>query len=136
MEARSLIAALLVGAGALAILAGGLLTASSPVPAGLANGGGQVASAAGAAPAGRGAGLALFVGKGCATCHPHAALPGVRSLQVGPELTRYRGDAAFLRRWLANPATVRPGTMMPVLPLDAWEIEALVALLAAPDADR
>lgn len=68
-------------------------------------------------------GQALFVAKGCASCHD-------RGLNGAPNLTVYKPDAAFLRRWLADPAAVRPDTLMPDLPLSDAEIDALIAYLA------
>lgn len=74
-------------------------------------------------------GRALFVAKGCSTCHVHAAVTEIRSYRIGPELTDRRLDPAFLRAWLANPAAVRPGTQMPNLQLQPQEIEALIAFI-------
>lgn len=77
-------------------------------------------------------GKALFLAKGCVTCHHHAAVAGSGALGEGvPDLTAHRWDAAYLRRWLANPAAVRPGTAMPTLDLQPEEIEALIAFLSA-----
>lgn len=77
-------------------------------------------------------GRALFANKGCGTCHTNQRAPGHESLNVGPDLTLYRNDAAFLQRWLTDPASVRPGTQMPRLGLSDQEIEDLVAFLNEP----
>lgn len=75
-------------------------------------------------------GKALFLNRGCGTCHYHGALGEVEgSIGVGPNLTVYHGDEAFLREWLRNPAAVRPGTEMPTIGLAEDEIDALVAFL-------
>ena len=81
------------------------------------------------------AGKALFAAKGCATCHVNqraGIAPGGCCQGVGPDLSNYRNDPAFLRRWLADPAAVRPATQMPNLNLSPTEIEALVAFLNEP----
>lgn len=73
-------------------------------------------------------GAALFRAKGCVSCHRHAAVDDAWGT-AGPELTAYEADAAFLRRWLRDPAAVRPNTLMPNLALAEAEIEALIAFL-------
>ena len=83
---------------------------------------------AGAKPTLAAQGAALFQAKGCVGCHSHAAVAGT-SAGIGPNLTHYEGDASFLRRWLADPAAVRPNTRMPNLELEPAEIEALIAFL-------
>ncbi len=79
----------------------------------------------------------LFVAKGCMSCHRHDdANPSSPTSYFGdgsaPILTDYSNDPAFLRQWLADPAAIRPGTVMPDLELDEAEIEALIAFLNAP----
>ncbi|HET7009372.1 MAG TPA: c-type cytochrome [Anaerolineales bacterium] len=76
-------------------------------------------------------GADLFIAKGCISCHLNAEFAAGELLggSIGPDLTLYSGDAEFLRKWLANPEAVRPGTGMPDLDLDAEEIEALIAFL-------
>ena len=76
-------------------------------------------------------GEALFRTKGCVTCH---ALGGMErghdwDASIGPDLTNYSNDPAFLRRWLAEPSAVRADAKMPDLELAAPEIEALIAFL-------
>ena len=90
-------------------------------------------------------GRALFQAKGCTTCHRHAGLSiervetrGRADLTLGqalgaPDLTHYQPDAAFVRRWLRDPAAVRPDTAMPNLHLSDEEIEALLAFLQTND---
>jgi mono/diheme cytochrome c family protein len=76
-------------------------------------------------------GAALFVAKGCVTCHTNGAAPNEAHirLSIGPDLSVYSRDPAFLRVWLANPAQVRGNTEMPDLDLSPDEIEALIAFL-------
>jgi mono/diheme cytochrome c family protein len=82
------------------------------------------------------AGRALFLAKGCTTCHRHQGLDGLGTASasfIGPELTTYQPDADFVRRWLRDPAAIRPGTAMPDLDLSEREITALIAFLGADD---
>ena len=76
-------------------------------------------------------GRALFSAKGCVTCHHHAGVPGsgFASGSDIPDLTTYRWDADYLRRWLKDPSAVKPGTQMPTLGLSDEEIEGLIAFL-------
>ena len=77
-------------------------------------------------------GRALFSAKGCITCHHHAAVAGSGALGEGNlDLTTYRWSDDYLRRWLQDPAAVKPGTLMPNLGLKSDEIEALIAFLSA-----
>lgn len=72
-------------------------------------------------------GAALFRAKGCVVCHRHDALDAIGN--IGPDLTHYEPEPAFLRRWLRDPAAVRPETQMPNLQLQGAEIDALIAFL-------
>lgn len=75
-------------------------------------------------------GRALFLNRGCATCHINSNVGDAsQSIGIGPNLTVYRGDESFLREWLRNPAALRPGTPMPTLGLSEAEIDALSAFL-------
>jgi cytochrome c oxidase subunit II len=77
-------------------------------------------------------GRTLFLAKGCATCHSHVSVSNEAvSFDVGPNLSVSRADPAFLRRWLADPQSVRPNTRMPNLQLKPDEIDALIAFLSA-----
>jgi len=86
-------------------------------------------------------GKALFVNKGCSTCHNHAVtnseVPGTgMAYSVGaPDLTEHapRLDSAYLHQWLTDPASFRPSTVMPDLDLTQNEIDDLVAFLQPRD---
>lgn len=128
MPRRAFVSFTLCGVAALALLALAALTvfplaSHASVPAGTAT------------PALEG--KALFLAKGCATCHQHAAVPESNRASVGPNLTHYTNSSDFLRRWLADPQAVRPQTapalgpsgVMPNLHLSPDEIEALIVFL-------
>jgi len=93
-----------------------------------------------AAPAGDAAqGLQAFFAGGCVACHTIQGLsPGV----LGPDLTHFGSrktlaagllpnTSEHLARWLANPPAVKPGALMPKLPLSEAQIAALVAYLGS-----
>lgn len=84
-----------------------------------------------AAPSALDQGAALFVAKGCIVCHVNTdtAQSESTSHSIGPDLTHYSNDPAFLSRWLDKPAAVRPATTMPDLGLSADEIDALITFL-------
>lgn len=75
-------------------------------------------------------GRALFMAKGCNSCHLHAQASNVWSTEMGPNLTDYQNSAAYLHRWLKDPQSIKPNTEMPNLALKADEIDALAAFLA------
>lgn len=76
----------------------------------------------------------LFLAKGCVMCHERAdvrrELGNFSGVNIGPDLTTVQRDADYLRRWLKDPAAVKPGTEMPTLGLKPDEIEALIAFLS------
>jgi len=88
--------------------------------------------------AGAGAGLQLFLSKGCANCHD---IRGTAArAHVGPDLTHVGSratlaagtipnDRAHLTAWLRDPQQLKPGAKMPRLPLSAHDIATLVAYL-------
>ncbi len=77
-----------------------------------------------------------FQGKGCTGCH---RIDGQGPPGPGPDLshiggTPYDGLAntpEFLERWLADPPALKPGTLMPKLPLNQAERDSLVQFLEA-----
>lgn len=83
------------------------------------------------------AGKALFVAKGCVTCHRHAEV-GYSGFQaaVGPDLTRAGRPGSpvppsrdYLRAWLKDPPAIRRGTQMPNLGLTDQEVDDLLTFL-------
>jgi cytochrome c2 len=78
----------------------------------------------------------LFVAKGCALCHAHAAITqsGEFKFAYGadsaPDLTNRPLDSQYLRLWLRDPKAMKPNTLMPNLSLKESEVEALSAFLA------
>lgn len=77
-----------------------------------------------------------FRAKGCAGCH---MVDGQGAAGPGPDLSHIGStpydampnDSAFLARWLADPPAVKPGTLMPKLPLSQAELDSLVQYLLA-----
>lgn len=74
-------------------------------------------------------GRALFMAKGCNSCHLHDEALNAWSTEIGPNLTAYQKTTAYLRVWLKDPKAIKPTTEMPNLELKADEIEALAAFL-------
>lgn len=76
-------------------------------------------------------GAHLFVAKGCGTCHVNSRIDSdnVHSLFPQPDLSNYNASAEFLKLWLKDPKSVRPGTTMPDPHLGDEEINALTTFL-------
>lgn len=84
------------------------------------------------------AGYALFVGAQCASCHAIGGSPA--GATVGPDLTHLASrptiaagtlpmTPANLKRWIADPQGVKPGTNMPRIRMTELQLEALTAYL-------
>jgi cytochrome c oxidase subunit 2 len=84
-------------------------------------------------------GKQLFTTLACAGCHTVQGLTGGK---VGPELTHEASkktpiagvagmdvNEANLKKWIANPPGVKPGTLMPNLGLDSATIDSLVQFI-------
>ncbi len=77
-----------------------------------------------------------FQAKGCSGCH---RIDGQGPPGPGPDLSHIGGTPydglpntpEFLQRWLENPPALKPGTLMPKLPLDQAERDSLVRFLEA-----
>jgi cytochrome c1 len=104
----------------------------------------------GAPPAAAGAGLEpgspaaegamIIASKPCVGCHTIPGVPGANG-QVGPNLagvasrTKIAGGAVpnngpdDLKKWISNPPALKPGTIMPVVPLTDDELTKIVAFL-------
>lgn len=74
-------------------------------------------------------GRALFMAKGCNTCHLHDEALNTWSTESGPNLTDYQNTTDYLRVWLKDPQATKPNTEMPNLMLKENEIEVLAAFL-------
>lgn len=88
------------------------------------------------------AGAAVFTSSACALCH---TIRGTTAAGVlGPDLTHLadrraiaggilpntRGDLAG---WIADPQRIKPGNLMPAVPLDGSQLQVLVAYLQSLD---
>ena len=83
-------------------------------------------------------GKALFILKACTGCHTIQGMPEAQG-KVGPELTHQASNSLIvdvlpnteenLKKYLKDPAGVRPGALMPNQYLTDSEIDALVAFL-------
>ena len=77
-----------------------------------------------------------FQAKGCVGCH---MVDGQGASGPGPDLSHLGttpydalpNTADFLDRWLTDPPAVKPGTLMPKLPLSHEELDSLVRYLTA-----
>ena len=85
-------------------------------------------------------GRELFTSEGCARCHTVAGTGA--DGDDGPDLTHVAGrdtlaagtsdnTAADLREWIADPHAIKDGVLMPAVPLDPDELDALVAYVGA-----
>jgi len=82
-------------------------------------------------------GQQVFRHSACIGCH---TITGVSGAKVGPELTHvgsrttiagalFPNTADYLRRWIANAPSLKPGALMPPQGLAAPDLDALVAYL-------
>jgi cytochrome c551/c552 len=77
-------------------------------------------------------GRRMFAATGCVTCHTHGDVPVQGQLKdFGPDLTNRSFPAAYLAKFLANPAIKPPtnGKRMPNLGLRQKDIEPLIAFI-------
>lgn len=77
-------------------------------------------------------GRALFLAKGCASCHVHSEAQLEWSTELGPNLTDYPANPELVRLWLRNGWDLTAGKQwrMPTLELSETEMDALIAFLA------
>lgn len=73
-------------------------------------------------------GKALIEAYQCHACHKVAGEEG-RALYPDLDTIAERRDAAWERRWLADPQAVKPGTFMPTFGFSDAEIDAIVEFL-------
>lgn len=84
------------------------------------------------------AGRTLLIAKGCGACHSVRGVPEA-SGSIGPTLNGVASKSQIadtvpntpenMKRWITNPSTIKPGTMMPPLGLSDKESDDLVAFL-------
>jgi cytochrome c551/c552 len=79
-------------------------------------------------------GRALFVAKGCVTCHQNNLKTSNQEMNVGPALLPQKYQPDYLARMLADPASLIPPrpespVRMPNLHLEQQEIASLVAFI-------
>ena len=73
---------------------------------------------------------AIFISKGCITCHQHGAITIAKNFApIGPNLTNYQGNPDYLEQWLSDPSQIKPKTTMPNLGLSETEIQTLIIFL-------
>jgi cytochrome c oxidase subunit 2 len=83
-------------------------------------------------------GQRVFMTSGCPLCHSIAGTEARGT--VGPGLSHFKSRSSIaagtlsnthdnLKRWIANPAAIKPGVRMPALPFTAVQLEALVQYL-------
>jgi nitric oxide reductase subunit C len=70
---------------------------------------------------------AVFTNKGCVGCH----MVGGKGGNVGPALDTIasRMDRASLKEWISDPQKIKPGTVMPKLPMTPEELDEIVDYL-------
>jgi cytochrome c oxidase subunit 2 len=84
------------------------------------------------------AGLAVFQASACASCHTIRGTSAVG--RIGPDLTHLVSRATIaagvlentrgnLAGWIANPQSIKPGNIMPTVPLRSRDLQALLAYL-------
>ena len=102
----------------------------------------QATTAAPAAPAGAGddfaAATSLFKSKGCVACHMVSGIAEATGT-IGPSLDGLASrtelaaglpvNAENIAKWIKDPTSLKPGTVMPNLSLDDADIDTLVAWL-------
>jgi len=81
----------------------------------------------------------LFAHGACIACHTIVGVPQARGT-VGPNLTHVGGRTTlagatlpnteeWLRRWITNAPSLKPGSLMPAMPLPDDQVAALIAYL-------
>jgi cytochrome c oxidase subunit 2 len=86
------------------------------------------------------AGQAVFLRSGCAFCHTIRGTPA-RAIS-GPDLTHFASRSTIaagtlpntrghLAGWISNPQAIKPGNLMPRIPLRPAELHALLAYLGS-----
>ena len=100
----------------------------------------QVADAAAPSTPEQASGRDVFLKKACIACHTVRGTPAAGNL--GPDLTHVGGrqyigagmlpsTRGSLAAWVTDPQTIKPGNNMPLVPLEAGELNALSAWLVS-----
>ena len=153
MKRLAVIKAVLVTIGALVVL-GVACSQGAPAPASPSGGGAQPTATkpvAGQTPGTSGGdtqgtaekGKELYASKGCGACHAvknvagavgtiGPALDGIGNTTTRPNIAggALKNTPENMAKWLANPASVKPGTTMPNLNLSQTDTNNLVAFLS------
>lgn len=85
-------------------------------------------------------GQQVYLNAGCTQCHVIDGVWDIQGDRIAPNLTHFASRNVFagaaltnneenLKKWLANPPEIKPGTFMPNLELTEAEINALIAYL-------
>ncbi len=85
-------------------------------------------------------GQQVYLNAGCTQCHVIDGVWDIQGDRIAPNLTHFASRNVFagaaltnneenLKKWLANPPEIKPGTFMPNLELTEDEINALIAYL-------
>jgi cytochrome c oxidase subunit 2 len=86
------------------------------------------------------AGAQVFARQGCIACHAIRYGAGETGGQVGPDLTHLASRGTLgagtlannrgnLGGWIANSQAIKPGNLMPPMPMDGASLQALLAYL-------
>ena len=81
----------------------------------------------------------VFLRSGCAVCHAIRGTPAAVA-DLGPDLTHLASrrtlaalampnNRGHLGGWIADPQAIKPGNLMPVVPLPAADLQALLHYL-------
>jgi cytochrome c oxidase subunit 2 len=83
-------------------------------------------------------GFAVFQTSACASCHTVRGTSAAG--RIGPDLTHLQSRATIaagvlentrgnLAGWITNPQTIKPGNVMPTVPLQSRDLQTLLAYL-------
>lgn len=75
--------------------------------------------------------LAAMAKYNCVNCHTIDGAPGNRKMIAGPRLNQIalRRSKDWIMQWMENPPAIKPGTVMPIVPLSKEQQEAIAEYL-------